>query len=239
MLTRMIYGHVFQRYSDDGTLESQTFEADDNPAEWHDENYDIIAEPSWAVSLDDDVKLVQPSPHTMGYLGTIPVNPTAPTAPSLSFEYGVCQYLDFKDFVVTLRFPYTNEAQPRAERYIAKLDDWEAVRVLMLNGKKIDAIKKLRTHTNMSLKESKSVVEVMNAIDSIIQRAVNTLKFPVPEDKAPVKEIGLCHKCLHRIEKPGSDFVMKGGEKIQCTEITGCKLTRFFQNGDNCPLIEK
>lgn len=236
MLTKMICGHVFQKYSDDGKLLSQSFEPFDE-AEWFDENDNIIAEPHGMEC--EDVKLVQPSPQTMGYLGTIPVNPNAPTALSLSFEYGVCQSLDFKDFVVTLRFPYTNEVQPRAERYIAKLDDWEAVRVLMLNGKKIDAIRKLRTHTNMGLKESKSVVEVMNAIDSIIQRAVNTLKLPVPEDKESVKEIGLCHKCLHHIEKPGSDFVTKGGEKIQCTEITGCKLTRYFQNGDNCPLTEK
>ena len=243
MPTRMIYGHVFQRYNDDGTLESQTFEADDDPAEWHDEHYDIIAEPSWAENLGEDVELVQPSvPSTqraMGYLGTIPANPTAPTCESLSFDYGVCQSLDLKDFVVTLRFPYPNEAQPRAERYIVKLGDWDAIRELMLKGKKIDAIKKLRAHTNMMLKEGKSVVEVIIVLDNIIQRAVNELKCPVPEDKEPVKEIGLCYKCENRIEKPGTDFIVKGGEKIQCTEITGCKLTRYFQNGDNCPLIEK
>jgi hypothetical protein len=234
MPTRIILGYVVQEYSDDGKLLSQSFQVDKtikDPITWEDEGFHIIDEPPGMEC--EDVELV---PHIIGYLGTIPANPTAPMCESLSFKYGVCQSLDFKNFFVTLRFPYTNEAQ---ERYFAKLDDWEAVRVLMLNGKKIEAIKKLRTHTNMGLKESKSVVEVMNAIDSTIQRAVNTLKFPVPEDKAPVKEIGLCHKCLHRIEKPGSDFVTRGGEKIQCTEIIGCKLTKFFQNGDNCPLIEK
>ena len=241
MPTRTILGYVVQEYSDDGKLLSQSFQVDEtlpkSPITWEDEDNLIIAEPPGMVC--EDVKLVPPSPHTMGYLGTIPANPTAPTCESLAFEYGVCQSLDFKDFVVTLRFPHDGDAQPRAERYIVKLEDWEAIRALMLNGKKIDAIKKLRTHTNMGLKESKSVVEVIIVLDNIIQRAVNEIKFPVPEDKVPMKEIGLCHKCLHRIEKPGSDFVTKGGEKIQCTEIIGCKLTRYFGNGDNCPLIEK
>ena len=191
MFTRMIYGHVYQHYDNEGRLESQTFEADDNPAEWFDNN---------------------------------------------SFEYGLCQTLDMLGFVITIRFPYTTQ-QP--ERYSIRRDNWEAVRLLMVAGRKIEAIKRLRTHTNMGLLESKSVVEAMCIIDDTIQREINKIMFPVPEDKEPVVEIGLCYKCLYRIEQPGVSFIIKGGQKIQSTEITGCKLTRYFQNGDNCPLVEK
>lgn len=237
MFYKTVSGHLVQKYSDDGKLLSQSFSANADAPVWENEDDYIIAEPPGMEC--EDVKLVQPIPLTKGYLGTISANPTAPTAPSLSFEYGVFQSLDLKDFVVTIRFPYPDEAPPREQRYVVRLDAWEAIQTLIWNCKKIEAIQLLRTNTNMGLKESKSVVESMVALDSIIQRAVSELKFPVAKDKEPVKEIGNCYKCDNRIEKPGTDFIVRGGEKIHCTEIVGCKLTRYFQNGDNCPLIEK
>lgn len=107
-------------------------------------------------------------------------------------------------------------------------DQYEEV-LALTPDKKIGAVILLRTYTGCGLKVGKRIVEILCL--STVPEAIASHIAKARGEEHTIR-IGLCHKCVHRIE--GETEVTANG--VRATSIVGCKISARANLGKNCPL---